>query len=92
MKRTLATPPGTRFKKMTLSKYLKKVSSDTRVSIALNNSLWSENFELVYHASYIGPVENVPEQFMNYEVVKTFRSFMWNNLTIIVRGDDNDNM
>lgn len=71
---------------MKLSEYLKSINSDTDVSVSLSNSLWHEDFELMYHASYVGKAKTVPAKYMDCEVVKTFTSFMWGTLAIIIDG------
>lgn len=71
---------------MKLSEYMKQIKPDTEVSVATQNSLWLDNCENMYHSSYLGKANGIPNEYMNCEVVKTFIAFMWGTHTIIIDG------
>lgn len=71
---------------MILSEYVKQFKPDTEVSVAMKNSLWLDDCEYMYHSSYLGNINGIPDKYMNCEVVKTFTAFMWGTHTIIIDG------
>ena len=72
---------------MKLERYLKKVDPDRYVAVAFTNSIWEDCFEKMYYSTYTGIAAEVPDYLKNYNVKKTFISFMWNTLTIIVEKE-----
>lgn len=71
---------------MKLFEYLKQINPDTEVSVAMENSLWLDDCEYMYHSSYLGKAYGIPDKYMNCEVVKSFTAFLWGTHTIIIDG------